>query len=1123
MLLKILRQAVVMSKFAFYALVLQCVFVTMLLANTGKSQHVSVEEVYLSIQLDNISLEEAFGQIESKTDFNFSYNKGVVNTNERISAHVQNQSLGDLLRYISKEAGLRFLRINENIYVNKRKVLQTAVQEEIDRENVKQERPVEGKVTSEEDGTGLPGVNILIKGTTRGTTTDVDGHYRMNVPEDAILVFSYLGYETQEIAVGTRSVIDVVMAPDLSRLQEVVVIGYGTVRKSDLTGSVSSVSAEELTAYPALGAVQALQGRAAGVQIQSNNGEPGASYKVRVRGGTSINASSDPVYVVDGFVGAELPPPEDIESIEVLKDASATAIYGSRGANGVIMVTTKRGKAGRTNVFLNTSYSVQNEINRLDLLNADQFTDYIQETNPSFTPAGGNTDWQEEIFRTGGIQNYQLGVSGGTDNVNYYLSGTYYDQKGIVLGSDYQRYSVTSNIDLQASDKLEVGLNLFARRTSREGVLTQEGSGGANNTGVIASVFKFEPDQGIFDADGNYTLARLNDRHDNPVAVARERTDETVTDRFQSNLFVEYEIFNDLSFRTMLGVSADNERNGQYTPSVLMGGATIGGRGIVDGGKNSLLLNENYLTYSKSFGSHNLSVMGGYSYQKSRDEDWGGEGTGFVTDVGLYWNLDGSAVWLAPNSELVEWELASWYGRVNYSLLDRYLITFNARYDGSSTFSETHKWAFFPSGAIAWNMKDEQFLQGVDVISQWKWRVSYGLTGNRAIDPYQTLANFSNVLTIQNGEPVNAVAPSSVANNELTWETTKQLDIGADIGLFDDRLNLVMDYYHMVTEDLLFSVPLPEYSGYGTQLKNIGSVENKGFEFTLNSRNLVGDFQWDMAFNISTNKNEILELPEGDDIQYSSGPGHLVGLGNTQILREGEPVGSFYGWIYDGVYQEGDEFLPGGGFEQEAGGEKFRDIDGTRDDDGNLTGQPDGQLNNDDRTIIGNPHPDFIWGLNNDFRWRGFDLNLFFQASQGNEMFSYTLLELDLLAGLNNATTAALNRWTPSNTNTDIPKARTGRTRRASTRFVYDGSFIRLKNIALGYSLPQSILDKLGVQKLRIYISGQNLLTITDYEGYDPEVNYQSTGNTNGNRNLGLDYASYPNAKSFTFGLNVGF
>lgn len=988
-----------------------------------------------------------------------------------------------------------------------------------------QSQTVTGRVTSFEDSEGLPGVNIVEKGTSNGTVSDLEGRYTINVSEGATLVFSSVGYTSEEVQVNGRSVIDLVMTADIKQLQELVVVGYGSVKKSDLTGSVASVKSEELTAYPALGTVQALQGRAAGVQITANNGEPGAGYKVRIRGGTSINASSDPIYVVDGFVGGALPPPEDIESIEVLKDASATAIYGSRGANGVIMVTTKRGKKGKTNIDLNVSYSLQNEINRLDLLNKQQFTEYIQETNPSFTPLDGNTDWQEEIFQTGNIQNYQLGISGGSENVSYYLSGTYFDQTGVILNSGYERYSVISNIDVEASDKFRFGLNLFARRTGQDGARTQEGSGGANNSGVVAAAFKFGPDQPIIDANGNYTLARLSDAHDNAVAVATEYTDENITDRFQGNVYGEYDIFQDLSFRTTLGMSANNGRTGQYTPSVLQGGAGVNGDGRINASKNSLILNENYLTYAKTFGAHDVSIMAGYSYQKSRNENWNARGQGYPTDAGLYWDLDGSSSWQRPGSGLSEWELSSYYARLNYNLNEKYLLTLNARYDGSSVFSEGNKWAFFPSGALAWNMSQEAFMQDVGAVSTWKWRVSYGLTGNRGISPYQTLAALGNVLTIQNGAPVNALAPTSVANRNLTWETTAQFDIGIDVGLFEDRISLVMDYYNMKTTDLLFNVPLPEYSGYGSQLKNIGEVENKGFEFSLNSRNLVGPFSWDMAFNFSANRNEVLTLPnDGIDILYNSGPGHMVGLGDTQVLREGEPVGVFYGFIYDGVYQQGDDFIEGGGFEQEPGGEKFRDIDGIRDDEGELTGQPDGRLNNDDRTVIGNPHPDFIWGWNNDFSWNGFDLNIFFQASQGNDIFNYTLMELDLLAGRNNATTAALDRWTTSNTDTNVPRAFGGRSRRASSRWIEDGSFVRLKNLALGYNLPKPILDRLNFRKLRIFISAQNILTITDYKGYDPEVNYRSGGSgSNSNRNLGLDYASYPNAKSYTFGMNIGF
>jgi TonB-dependent starch-binding outer membrane protein SusC len=981
---------------------------------------------------------------------------------------------------------------------------------------------VTGNVT-DENGQPLPGASIIEKGTTNGTTSDVDGNFSLSVAGSAsVLGFSFIGYTTQEIVVGNQTSFNVKLEPDMRTLNEVVVVGYGTVKKSDLTGAVSSVKGDELSAYPAIDAVQSLQGRAAGVNISATNGAPGSPMKVRIRGGTSINASSDPIYVIDGFVGGALPPSEDIESIEVLKDATATAIYGSRGANGVIMVTTKKGKPGKTQINFNTSYSTQREINRLDLLNAEQFADYITEARPDFVPAGFNTDWQDLIFRRGAIQNYQLSFSGGSENVNYYVSGAYFDQQGVIINSDYDRFSLTSNVNIKASEKLNIGLNLFARRTSSDGVRTQEGSGGLT-PGVVASAFKFEPDQGIYKPNGTYTTARLNDPHDNPYAVATELENQSISDRFQANVFGEYSILRDLKFRTSFGATTNNRRAGSYSPTTLSEGRNVGGWGRIDAGKSTLFLNENYLTYNKSFNEmNNLTAMVGYSYQTSSDESWGSEAQNFLSDAFSFWNLGGSALWQAPYSGLTEWQISSYYGRLNYSLNERYMFTFNARYDGSSNFSKNNKWAFFPSGAFAWNMKNESFMADVEPVSFWKWRVSYGVTGNQAIEPYQTLARFSPVFTVIGGQTVNAVRPTTVANNDLTWETTTQLNIGTDIGLFNDRISLTAEYYRSVTSDLLFNVQLPQYSGYTSQLKNIGELENKGVELTLSSRNIDRELKWNMDLNFSANRNKVLSLPEGNDIQYGSGPGHLVGLGNTQILREGYPVGSFFGWIYDGVYQEGDDFVAGGGFEQTAGGEKFRDIDG-RDAEGNLTGEPDGTLNGNDQTIIGNPTPDFTWGWNNDVKFKNFDLNVFFQGSQGNDILSYTLMELNLLSGINNATTEALDRWTPTHTNTDIPKASVGRTRRVSTRWIYDGSFVRLKNLALGYTLPASVTQRLNMTRFRIYVSAQNVLTITKYKGYDPEVNYNSDSATDSNRNQGLDYGSYPNAKSYTVGLNIGF
>ena len=1082
------------------------------------SASVYSQQTKLSISLKDATVRDVLRVIEDQSDFFFLYKNENIDVNRTVSVDIKEKTVEYLLSQLFKGTTVEYEVVNRQIVlIDKEKGNFNSLSQ--------QQKSITGKVT-DSSGSSLPGVSVVVKGTTNGTISDGNGSYSLsNVPENATVQFSFVGMKGQEIAVGGKSTINVSMEEDAIGIEEVVAVGYGTMKKSDLTGSVVSVKSDQLVSFPVSGAVQALQGRAAGVQISSNNGDPGSSMRVRVRGGTSINASSDPIFVVDGFVGGILPPPEDIESIEILKDASATAIYGSRGANGVIMVTTKRGTSGKTRIEFNTSYSAQNEIKRLDLLNAEQYTAITKEAFPNYVSSGDNTDWQDVVFRTGAIQNHQLSFSGGNDNVNYYLSGLFYDQEGIIIGSGFKKYSVTSNINLNATEKLKIGLNIFGERAVTDGVPTQEGSGGADGAGVIGSVIKFMPDQGIYRADGTYTTAAMHDPIDNPYAIINEYTNDIVGDRLQANFSAEYKLLKDLSFKTTFGASTSNRRTGEYYTTLLNRGRSYGGLGTINSLKNTNLASENYISYNTTLASvHKIGVMGGYSYQTYRNENWYAAGSKFITDAVSFWNLGGGAVTQIPSSSLTEGKLASFYGRVNYGFNDKYLITFNARYDGSSNFSKNHKWAFFPSGAIAWNMKNESFMDNVSAINQWKWRGSYGVTGNQAIAAYQTLAGLTNVFSIVNGVAVNAVRPSSVANDDLTWETTAQLDVGTDIGFFGSRLNLTVDYYRMVTSDLLFSVPLPQYSGYSTQLKNIGKVENKGFEFTVSGKILTGQFKWNMDANLSANRNEILELPDGKDILYGSGPGHLISLGNTQILRVGAPVGSMYGYIYDGVYQEGDTFIPGSGFEQVAGGEKYRDIDGKRDENGNLTGEADGTLNASDQTIIGNPHPKFFYGFNNELKWGSFDLNIFIQGSQGNDILSYTLLELETLGKPINSTTRALDRWTPTNTNTDVPKKTAARPERVSTRWIFDGSYVRVKNVVLGYNMPKSVLDRLNIEKLRLYVSAQNMLTITNYRGFDPEVNYRGGGTgADSNRNQGLDYASYPNAKSYTVGLNIVF
>ncbi|SEO64347.1 TonB-linked outer membrane protein, SusC/RagA family [Flavobacterium sp. CF108] len=973
-----------------------------------------------------------------------------------------------------------------------------------------QERKVTGKVTSSEDLLGLPGANVYIKNSSVGATTDMDGNYTVFVSEkNAVLVFNFVGYQSVEIPVGNKTAINVSLKPDTKNLEEVIVVGYGTRKKSDITGSVSSVTAKELTAYPLLNAEQALQGRAAGVSVQSNNGgEPGAPVKIRVRGGTSINASGDALIVVDGFAGVSMPAPQDIASIEVLKDASATAIYGSRGSNGVIMVTTKKGKPGKPVIEFSNSTSIQTVNNKLDLLDADQFAAY-RKSFTTHTQGPANTDWQDVIYRDGMISNTQLSFSGGSDTVKYYVSGTYFNQNGVVINSGIDRYTIVANLEADLSPKFKVGLNTFTSKQNKDGIVSQTGAGGTGAAGVIASAYRFMPDKGIYNEDGTYTTtAPIGDDIDNPYATAMENILETVSIVNRNNFFAQYKITKDLDFKTTLGLTDNNSQTGRFIPSTLIAGKNIKGEASVNNTRFSSFLTENYLTFKREIIEKGvLTVLGGYSYQKNKNESSYAASRGFLTNTNSYRNLGAGTVFLKPDSNLSETELISAFGRLNFDYDDKYLLTFTARRDGSSSFSKNYKYGTFPSGAIGWNIGKENFLKDNKTISNLKLRASYGATGNPSIGAYSTLSRFSEIYDVSGDVIVNAVQLTSLDNPNLKWETSYQQDYGIDLGLFDNRISITADYYKTITKDLLFNRPLPGVSGIASQLQNVGELENKGWELGINSKNFIGqDFTWNTSFNISSNKNKVLKLADNKDLLINSTPGHFLAT-ESQILRVGEPVGSFFGFIYDGVIQQGETVLPGN-FETTPGGEKFRDYNG------------DGKLDSQDKTIIGNPNPDFIFGLNNDFTYKNLDLNIFFQGSEGGQILNYTLMEL--ASGNNNATTEVLDSWTPTNTDTNVPK-NAARTKRVTSRFVYDGSYIRLKNISLGYSLDEKVVSKFGLSKLRFYISAQNLWTITDYPGTDPETSYLNDNNSRSNTNLGLDYGGYPNVRTFTMGLNVKF
>lgn len=969
---------------------------------------------------------------------------------------------------------------------------------------------ITGKVTSANDGSILPGVNIIIVGAINGTTTDFDGKYSILAKKGDILEFSYTGMKTVNITILENTLIDVSLQEDAALLDEVIVVGYGTVKKSDLTGSVTNIGEKDLTAYPSANALQAIQGRGAGVTIQSINGEPGGDFKIRVRGSTSINADSNPLFVVDGLVGGTMPSSEDIASIEVLKDASATAIYGSRGANGVVMVTSKSGKEGKTKVNFNSYYSYQKEIGRLDVLNSLDFAKYINEARGTnfydLNNLKADTNWQELIFQNGFTNNYQVSVSGGGDKINYYVSGIYNTQDGVIKTSGFNRFSLTSNLKFEVNDYINVSLNTSIRRSNKDGLLTQT-SGGSTNSGVITSAQRFDPTLGIVDENGKYTQSQVGiAAYENPLAGIDGRDQQISQDDIQANLKAEFKITKGMLFNSTFGGTIINLQNGVYDSQITNLGEISNGLGSLSNSRKSNYLTEQYLTYNFGLGKKNDFVLtAGYSYQNFKNESFTAISSGFLTDALGFWNLGVGTNPKVPSSSFSESEITSFYSRLNYNLNQRYLFTITGRYDGASQFSKGNKWSFFPSGAFSWNISNEEFFNKNNTFSLLKFRSSYGMTGNQAISPYESLSRISSTFFVVNNTSVSSVRPTSIANKDLTWETTSQFNIGLDVGLLNRRINLTTDYYIKKTKDLLFSVPIATFSGFENRLQNLGEIENKGYELEISSKNFIGDFKWATNFNLSQNKNRVVSLPNNLDIIFRNAP-NAAGAIENSILRVGEPIGSFYGYVYEGVYQDGDNFISGGAFETTVGGEKFSDLNN------------DGVLDSNDRKIIGNPNPKFIWGLNNDISFKNFSLNIFFQAYTGVDMLNLVAMEMGRLSGNSNATIDALNRWTPENTNTNIPKATSSRVSRTSSRFVEDGSFIRLKNLSIAYDLSSKLLDKLKIGSARIYLSGQNLLTFTKYSGVDPEVAYASS-----NVNLGLDYGSFPNTTSYTLGLNIGF
>ncbi len=988
---------------------------------------------------------------------------------------------------------------------------------------------VKGSVKDKE-GFPIVGASVVLKGTTNGTITDGDGNYSLsNIPENGVLSYSFIGMKTQEIR-ATRTTIHVIMEEDAISLDDVVAIGYGYVKKKDLTGAVSTVSAEDMVAGgTVINAAQALQGKTAGVQVQQTSKAPGGSISVRIRGSNSISSTNEPLYVVDGFPSTEglNINPNDIESMQILKDASATAIYGARGANGVVLITTKRGKSGENRISYNGYMGAQKLQNPFTFISAKEYMNLqnalYQEisgqegtTNGAYTESqlqsDVDTDWLDVCTRLGLVQDHNIQFQGGTDKTKVLTSLGYYKQEGILRNTDFSRISGRINVDQIINDYIKAGATVYAHREQSN---YQMYSGNILDSNVLYSILSYDPTVKPYNEDGSYGMVP-GGQSDNPLANLLERQNDETNDKVNATAFLEITPLKGLTLKASAGVELLHQFQGTYLPaSTTYAGSIDGGVASTYDYSSTSQLFEGTINYMKTFNKiHDFSIMAGYTYEKFSSEYRSQSAKGFSTDLYSYHNMGAASTVSSIASHKTENILISFFGRANYTFNDKYLATFTIRRDGSSRFGSKEHWGTFPSGSLAWRLSEEKFIKNLNIFNSLKLRAGFGMTGNERIGDYASYALMSNTRYTFDGSTNTSgvhMSNTSAENASLKWETTKQWNIGADMSFIDNRLSVTLDGYWKKTNDLLLSVTLPMYSGFTSGTSNVGSIQNRGFEVDITSHNFTGKFTWETKFNLSLNRNKVLNLGDSDDIYIQSAkPMGEVSEESYAVVREGKPLGSLFGYKYIGVLQEGETYSPQPN--SQPGDPKFEDVNG------------DGVINSDDRTIIGNANPDFIFGLTNTFTWKNFDLSIFFQGSVGNDLFNMTRINLEWAH-----TPDALNRWTPTNTNTDIPRNGFYYSQYGgyiNDHFVENASYLRLKNLTFGYTIP----IKRIVRSFRVYFSAENLFTVTGYSGWDPETDTKSYeqqkasgSNQQANAGAGLDFNSYPSMRTYTFGVNITF
>ncbi|MDR1160741.1 MAG: TonB-dependent receptor [Tannerellaceae bacterium] len=1088
------------------------------------AENATSQNTRVNLNKSRAILKEVLEEIELQTDYLFISNLNV-DLEQRVSVKAKNKPVQDALDELLKSTDLAYSIEGINIILYRKNIPEAMQQAQ---------KRITGTV-KDARGESIIGANIIEKGTTNGIITDTDGHFQLEVSQDAVITVSYIGYNPQEISTTGKNTLDIVLAENTQALDEVVVIGYGSVRKSDITGSVSSVKVSELKEGAGTSIDQMLLGKSAGVNVVQNSGEPGGGFSINIRGASSINAGVSPLYVIDGipidnsraigqgsivgFNSNRTPRnpmssinPADIESIEILKDASATAIYGSRGANGVILVTTRSGSSEKMKVSYSGSIATQSPARKLNLLNA---ADYKRVLNEIIDEGGGDeanrvgdianngagTDWQDEVTRSTIAHEHQLSFSGGTTKTFYYASLNYTKQDGIVKNTSFERWGGRLNLKSDISSKLTIGMNVTGSYVQDH--YAANGYGVNETAGTLYSAYNYDPTLPVKSDDGTYMVASTLSI-DNPVAILEGMRSHSDSYRFLASAYGEYHISKDLFAKLNLGTDILDENRKNFLSSIAKYGRDNGGVGSNQNGEKSNYIIEGTANYNKTIRNHSFGAMFGLSYQRFSNSTMNMRSASFPDEsLGADNLAAGAQTTYQMSNAATGHRLASYIGRVNYSLNDRYLLTATFRADGSSRFGQNNRFGYFPSAAVAWKLSNEAFMEDLREVTSMKLRASWGRTGNQDIGNYPSLSTYSSGnATVWGGAKVNGIQPSKMPNADLKWETTDQLNIGLDFGFFNNRITGGIDYFQKRTTDMLLELPVDQTTGYSSKLSNIGRIDNRGFELFLNTVNVhTRNFKWTSDVTFSAITNEVKDLGGIDEIIIGAGYTHVE---QVAIRKPGYPLNAYYGWEVAGIWQENDDFSK---MKETYSPGELKYVDQNE----------DGYINDKDRIVLGNSFPDFSWSFGNTFSYKNVELFVFFDGVQGIEMLNGNLIDnyFPLSFRRNKLSEPYLNRWTPQNPTNEYPSFVTplahGR-KVVNSKTLSDASYVRLKTIRVGYTLPGFSKH---IQSWQVYITAENVHTFTDYIGIDPTLN------SNSDVNFRMDFNSYPSARTFMFGVKL--